>query len=310
MLGQGISQVGAPLCDREYKQLFDLRWDAPWLKAPEFYNQGFHEGVVEAPKHYRVHGSIAVFNYGLHLLGGVVDPTRWVLPGHGSAEKGAFVASLNTSYPNVTRAFVAELRHRGFKHVVFKYTNTIRSGVFVGGWKKAVDACSLASVRRSTKSCNQFMRRCVQVNGDTLRDACQHLCFDPEGSFNINEVAAVSLLGNHTASVFIPRVMYQQQPFFANAYGSRLVDGVLDAQVSEDRHHWLNMPTEVPNEMFCMYHHAYIQNTGRVCLSVLLRSLRSGTRSAPRTGGTTFSSNLLTCGLLPTQPCFGRVLLP
>jgi len=65
-----------------------------------------------------------------------------------------------------------------------------------------------------------------------LQHACEHLGFDAEGSFNVNEVAAAALL-NRPEVNYKPNTKYEPEAFFevTAAKANRVVDGFIDAQV-------------------------------------------------------------------------------
>ena len=67
--------------------------------------------------------------------------------------------------------------------------------------------------------------------------ACQHLGFDAEGSYTVNELAAAALL-NRPEVAYKPATHYAHEAFFevasaANA-NHRVVDGFIDAQVGNN----------------------------------------------------------------------------
>jgi hypothetical protein len=231
LLGRGGSKVTAPL-QQLSKWLFDVNQEdvkRGKVKLPEFYQPGNFGVLPVIPSKIRTIGRIAIFNYGLHLLGGVVD-RRWKNP-----LTAAFFASLSTSYSSFTHAFVSTLRKRGFERVIYKNTNTIQSSNFHGSWKHAVDACSLDSPRRSDSKCRPFVESCVKGSSEAHRSACKHLSFDSEGSFNVNEISAASLL-NRAPSVFVPNETFKLEPFFARPFECRWVDGLIDAQAVTQSH--------------------------------------------------------------------------
>jgi len=119
------------LCAKFKQDHFDLDENRQHkVHPPHIYSEAFMNGAMHVPKTTRK-AKIAVFNFGLHILGGYVDPSRW--------EKGSlqsFVSQLNTTYPEALRNTVATLRAMGFRYVVFKGTNTLDEHKFFGAWKK------------------------------------------------------------------------------------------------------------------------------------------------------------------------------
>lgn len=173
-LNDSVSHTsGKILCKNEFRSLFEVNRSDPSSKQPSFLTLAFAESHISGPATIRrLNGRTAVFNVGLHLLGGFVDDSRFIEPpphGHGSLEKGHFVASLDFSLRNLTVSFVLALRRSGFEHIVFKNTNTIMTARFNGSWKHAADVCSLASPIRNPKECSVLLERCVAKNGDALR---------------------------------------------------------------------------------------------------------------------------------------------
>jgi hypothetical protein len=197
------------------------------------------ESEIDVPTKSRM-SHVAVFNFGLHLLGGYVDDSRWLGKSHGSPSKADFVARLNATYPALLLRTVQWLRGRGHRYVVFKSTNSITESKFSGPWQAAVSACSSTSAAADATACARFVTSCVATNGPGLADACRHLGFDNDGVGRINHLAAGALLDRSTASAPGRAAGHHGQSdghlarFFAQ--GGDFVDGYLDASAVTRAH--------------------------------------------------------------------------
>lgn len=227
-------ELGHLLCKPETRPSFDNRGvvlpegqHAP--PSPKIYQLAFVDVQTSIPENVPPgKGSVAVFNDGLHLLGGYVDNGRW----HGSIEKMRFVASLGDSYPDLLRSTVEHLRQKGYSRVVYKNTNHVNPSRFFGKWKESTDACLRGTLRSNASKCEPLVDACVRVNGRWLEDCCRNLAFDPVGSFHVNELAAGTLL-KRPIREFRPHEVVGRERFF-NEHAA--VDGFLDAQALTRSH--------------------------------------------------------------------------
>jgi hypothetical protein len=198
------------------------------------YQQAFMEADNAVPAIPRAGpNSIAVFNYGLHLLGGYVDNTRWVSAEHGSAKKIKFVATLDQSYPALLRDMVAALRKQHYTHIVYRNTNAVSTEHFIGSWKESTEACIPDTPKTDARKCQPFVDSCVKVNGEDMKDACRRLAFDSAGTFRVNEVAASTLLNRPKKEYSRREEVITHDPFFNSR---AIVDGYLDAQALTRNH--------------------------------------------------------------------------
>ena len=212
------------LCRPDIKGRFEVVWGKtipPKWYTPTFMNDDLGPphvgGCAKGNENERC--GLAVFNLGLHLLGGYVDPkTRWN-GDLGSPEKAAFVKALPKSYPSRLREATSALKAR-FKFVIFKNTNTIHENKFTGEWKRRTDACARIGARRQllgqkitrttvkprikeekgrgterTMTCKYYLEDCIRSNSNSSTDksfqfACRNLAFDSQGSDTLNAFAA------------------------------------------------------------------------------------------------------------------------
>jgi hypothetical protein len=145
--------------------------------------------------------AVAVFNFGLHLLGGYVDSKRWAGADASGSAKAPFIRSVEEGYPSLLRRSVEEFGRSGYKHVIFRTTNAVADSKFHSEWRASVDACSESPPARDAPACAALLRRCEAVLGLTTatatalsQDVCRRLAFDARGASFLNTMAAEALL--------------------------------------------------------------------------------------------------------------------
>lgn len=160
---------------------------------------------------------IAVFNFGLHLLGGYVDPHRWKT--HWAK---SFISDYKVNYDKVLKEAARSLKVQGFSRVVYKTTNAIAEDKYFGDWAKATLAC-----KHESAACNHLVHTCIEIHGASFSYQCRHLSFDYEGAVELNRVSGEALYNSSEAG-WTPR------DFFTS--GDALVDGVIDAHATTKLH--------------------------------------------------------------------------
>jgi len=133
--------------------------------------------------------AVAVFNFGMHLLGGYVTSERWA-----GDNKVQFIKHVEDAglYAFILQKTAAGLAQRGYKYVVFRNTNAVDDSKFQNEWRAAVDACSEEVAQHDTGECAAFMGKCEELLGPPggASGPCRRLAFDARGARLVNTMAA------------------------------------------------------------------------------------------------------------------------
>lgn len=158
--------------------------------------QALHTLKVNQPTE-QVSDAVAVFNMGLHLLGGYVTLDRWAEGRDrlGSHFKEEIVQDIAVEYPaHLVR--VSRMLKATFGTVIYVNTNAVNTAEYHGMWHANTESCEqhncpmqfAAAPSTDCVACFALKQSCVARYGENFRDACSRVAFDTAGSATLTSL--------------------------------------------------------------------------------------------------------------------------